>query len=100
MRSVRLNVFETNSSATHAVSISGQYATVEDIPNRDPNTLPALDEDGNLVIDEPQPITKTTKNSVIMVKGLESGTEYTFFVYIRFDGDDSEKIEVTATTKS
>lgn len=51
MRSVRLNVFETNSSATHAVSISGQYATVEDIPNRDPSTLPALDEDGNLVIE-------------------------------------------------
>ena len=54
------------------------------------------DEGGNVV--KTAPITKTSSDTVKVSK-LDPGTEYTFYVYIVYDGRiESEVVEVTAKT--
>ena len=53
MITIRHNIFETNSSATHALAYTGGVipACVDDIELRNPNDLPELTEDGYLDIE-------------------------------------------------
>lgn len=54
------------------------------------------DEGGNEVLTKP--IT-TTSSATVTVKSLESDTDYTFYIYIRYaDQIESEKVEVSAKT--
>jgi len=57
-------------------------------------------ETGEIVDFDPKPIEVTSSTSVT-VRNLEKDTEYTFTVYVVYDGEyPSEKVEVTAKTKA
>lgn len=51
MKTIRKNVFETNSSTTHCISFSKEYKNITEIPMRDKSEFPALNADGDLEIE-------------------------------------------------
>lgn len=51
MKTIRRNVFETNSSTTHCITISKQYKSLTDIPYRKASEFPKLNENNELEVE-------------------------------------------------